>query len=73
MGNENISSQSNGKHKSNYKSLYERLKKMTVITIIVCVLILLSIPVLLFIKSKYKLVKTETTETKKEEEVKDIF
>ena len=47
---------------------------MTIITIIICVVIMGLVPIVIFLKSKYTITKKEETEhTQEIKEVKDIF
>ena len=47
---------------------------MTIITIIICVVIMGLVPLVIFLKSKYTITKKEKTEPTQEiKEVKDIF
>ena len=47
---------------------------MTILTIIVCVIIMGLVPLVIFLKSKYTISKKEETEPTQEiKEVKDIF
>lgn len=68
------------KNKKNNKNLYKNLKKITIITIIICALILLSSPVLVFLNSKYKIIKNDEkkessleTNDINSEKINDIF
>ena len=63
------------KTKKNHKTLRNKLKKLTIITIILCTLILLSSPVIIFLNSKYKIVKTDDTKGGElnSEKIDDIF
>lgn len=62
------------KTKKNHKILRNKLKKLTIITIILCTLILLSSPVIIFLNSKYKIVKTDDTKGElNSEKIDDIF
>ena len=62
------------KTKKNHKTLRNKLKKLTIITIILCTLILLSSPVIIFLNSKYKIVKTDDTKGElNSEKIDDIF
>ena len=62
-----------------YKRTYDRLKKMTIITIVICVILFIATPILMFVNSKYKVIqRNETSETRSEKNpegqtVNDIF
>ena len=66
-------------NKSMYKRTYDRLKKMTIITIIICVILFIATPILMFVNSKYKVIqRNETPDTNSEKNVEgnivsDIF
>ena len=61
-------------NKHNFKNTYNTLKKMTIITIIICVVIMCLVPLVIFLKSKYTITKKEEVEhTQEIKEVKDIF
>lgn len=65
--------------KSMYKRTYDRLKKMTIITIVICVILFIATPILMFVNSKYKVIqRNETSETRSNtssegQTVSDIF
>ena len=65
--------------KSIYKRTYDRLKKMTTITIVICVILFIATPILMFINSKYKVIQrneSSVTSSEKNTEsntVSDIF
>lgn len=62
------------KTKKNHKTLRNKLKKITIITIILCTLILLSSPVIIFLNSKYKIVKTDDVKDElNSKKIDDIF
>lgn len=53
--------------KSMYKRTYDRLKKMTIITIVICVILFIATPILMFVNSKYKVIqRNEISETRSE-------
>ena len=61
-----------------YKKTYDNLKKMTVVTLIVCFLFILLTPLIIFMKSKYKVVErkdefSESNQTENKEINTDIF
>ena len=58
----------------NTKTTWNELKKIAIFTIIIGILILLSAPVLVFLKSRYKITKSDNTKEEiTEEDSKDIF
>ena len=65
--------------KSMYKRTYDRLKKMTTITIVICVILFIATPILMFVNSKYKVIqRNESSEARSEKNtegntVSDIF
>lgn len=69
--------------KSIHKRTYDRLKKMTTITIIICILLFVATPLLMFVNSKYKVIqRNESSEGRTEKQpegrtesniVNDIF
>lgn len=65
--------------KSMYKRTYDRLKKMTTITIVICVILFIATPILMFVNSKYKVIQrneSSVTSSEKNTEsntVSDIF
>ena len=65
----------NNDYKKKCINLYNTLKKITTITIIICILILISIPLIIYFKSKYTIVNNDTTEQELDttEQTKDIF
>lgn len=65
----------NNDHKRKCTNLYNTLKKITTITIIICILILISIPLIIYFKSKYTIVNKDETEQELDtmEQTKDIF
>ena len=62
-----------------YKRTYDRLKKMTTITIVICVILFIATPILMFVNSKYKVIqRNESSEARSEKNtegntVSDIF
>lgn len=66
-------------NKSMYKRTYDRLKKMTTITIVICVILFIATPILMFVNSKYKVIQrneSSVTSSEKNTEsntVSDIF
>jgi formate hydrogenlyase subunit 3/multisubunit Na+/H+ antiporter MnhD subunit len=65
----------NNEQKKKYINLYNTLKKITTITLIICILMLMSIPLIIYFRSKYTIVnKNETAqESDTIEQAKDIF
>ena len=65
----------NNDHKRKCINLYNTLKKITTITIIICILMLISIPLIIYFKSKYTIVNKDETEQELDtmEQTKDIF
>lgn len=65
--------------KSMYKRIYDKLKKMTTITIVICIILFVATPILMFVNSKYKVIERNETSEKLPEDhpeghpVKDIF
>lgn len=47
--------------KLGYKRTYDKLKKMTIITIVICIILFIATPILMFVNSKYKIIERNKT------------